>query len=407
MSATATDCTEFPSPYSGISVEIEPYTAYDYPNLNRDSNRSQAIHQNSRQVDMPRRSAWSRWYVRVPLKWLMFIAVTTLTLFPYPSLLFRQISRLSNLEAMVSPDAPELADFETALRFRLHAKQERDRAKAEGREITHVRDLRLHDIAELRQAQAVSKTNDVTARGETESIPHPREPNLDIPIAADLSAFRPSEVQKAVERLIYEEVLYDWDWNIWGVADYMPTIAEMFERARLYPDGMLREDCDGRAVMAASLMRRLGYDSRLVTDMRHVWVTTPQGQWMGPGRSTTVRSTPRGNVFSISTALMNAPAALSYGVSVFPLPRELIIAAAAFLLLLNRRMSVRAAMFGGLLLLQGLLFMRLGHVDPLGGSQSREWPAWVGLLHILAGMAMLLYHGRAARRLERDGSEVP
>ena len=46
-----------------------------------------------------------------------------------------------------------------------------------------------------------------------------------------------------------------------GSADYMPTVKEIFDKAA-ETDGAAREDCDGRAVIAASLMKRLGYDAR-------------------------------------------------------------------------------------------------------------------------------------------------
>ena len=89
-------------------------------------------------------------------------------------------------------------------------------------------------------------------------------------ITADME---PKEVLKTVEKFVYKEISYDWDWNTWGMADYIPTVAEAIAKGR--------EDCDGRAVVAASLLARLGYDAAIVTDFAHVWVKTEHGETMG------------------------------------------------------------------------------------------------------------------------------
>ena len=57
----------------------------------------------------------------------------------------------------------------------------------------------------------------------------------------------PEEALEHVERYVYEKIPYEWDWNTWGVADYLPTVEEVMEKGV--------EDCDGRAVIAASLLR--------------------------------------------------------------------------------------------------------------------------------------------------------
>jgi hypothetical protein len=172
----------------------------------------------------------------------------------------------------------------------------------------------------------------------------------------------------------------------------------MFTKASQTPDGQVYEDCDGRAVVAASLMRRLGYQASLVTDLRHVWVKTPHGEWMGPGGRTTVVSTPQGNRVDLRTLWANVPISLSYGISVFPFWREVIILATAYLLLLHRRMSWRIAAPAGLVLLQGLLFMRCGGLSPQGVSRfDASWPALVGILHLSAGFGVLCWASHRAR----------
>lgn len=278
-----------------------------------------------------------RWYWRMPLKWLVFLAVLFVVLFPDPRQFARHISHLSNLDSMVDPDAPELAAWEAEVRTRM-----------------------------ARTAPAGSQEGADSTRRSS-----------------------PQMVQAVVQKLVLDKVQYGWDWDVWGSADYMPTVGEIFARAESR-GGVLQEDCDGRAVMAASLMRRLGYNARIVTDLRHVWVTTPQGEWMGPGRIKTIVSDSSGNRINLRSAGANIPVSLSYGIAVFPLGRELVILAAAFVLSWNRRMSWRAAALAGLLAVQGLLFMRLGVLDPSGVSQrDSAWAPVVGAAHLAAGFAIL------------------
>ena len=284
----------------------------------------------------------SRWRLRILPKFLVFGAVTFFVLFPNPAQFVRHLIHVSDMQAMVEPDAPQLAEWEAEFRRRVEEKQ-----------------------------QAVERAAAASASAA--------EP------------FGPREVQKELEQFVYEKVKYDWDWNVWGGADYMPTIEEMFAQAAGASDGLMREDCDGRAIIAASLLRRLGYESFVVTDLRHVWVTTPEGEWMGPGRTKTIVSGSDGNQTAFFKTLANVPVALSYGLAVFPLWRELIILGTAFLLLLGGQRSWVPIAFGGMLLLQGLLFMRLGYLAPqLVAGNGAAWPVWLGVVHMLGGFGVLL-----------------
>ncbi|MFQ5425177.1 MAG: hypothetical protein ACE5F9_14525 [Phycisphaerae bacterium] len=292
----------------------------------------------------PKRSRWARWYVRVPAKWAVLLLVTFFVLFPDPVRFARHVRHLSDMQAMIQPEAPELSAW----------------------------------AAEL-QAGIVGESP------------------------------RPKQAQAAVQKFVYDKVAYAWDWDVWGSADYLPTVHEMFARAAASGDGQIREDCDGRAVMAASLMRKLGYDARIVTDLRHVWVQTPQGDWMGPGRKKSIVSTARGNRLNARTLASNIPVSLSYGIAVFPLLRELIILATAFVLVLHRRMSWRAAALSALLLVQGLFFMRLGVLAPGGVSfDGSSWAAMIGIAHVVGGFAIVLIASARARRRssQRRSSEA-
>jgi len=284
----------------------------------------------------------------MPLKWCVFAAVTCLVLFPDPRVLLRQQERIRHMDRMVTPDAPELAAWDAELQKRFDEALKKTR---------------------------VSTTAPTNESGGTNGAAPRRLPA--------------SQAKKLIERFTYEKVKYAWDWDEWGCADYMPTVAEMFERARSRSDGIIREDCDGRAVMAASLMRRFGYHAELVTDIRHVWVKTREGEWMGPGRKKTIVATSQGTKVNYATVASNSLIGLSYGVQVFPFVRELILWATAFGLMIRRGRSWKWSAMGGALLLQGLLFMRTGHIDPLHGATA--WPAWVGLGHLLGGFGVLLF----------------
>lgn len=313
-------------------------------------------------VDRPRRT---RWFLRIPLKWALFLIVVFFVLFPNPAQFVRHVRHISDYNAMIDPDAPQLAAWETEIREALRKKAARAR-----------KTRKKHTAA------APPMAADTTPSSQ--------------PGASDWNdALSPIHVQRAVQRFVYKKVKYDWDWNVWGSADYMPTVAEMFNNAKHDPKGIIHEDCDGRAVMAASLMRRLGYQSSIVTDLRHVWVVTPQGEWMGPGRGKTMKSTKKGNKLNVAGTISNVPVSLSYGIAVFPFWREVIIALTAWLLLSRRGMGKGKFLLGGILLFQGLLFMRVGILSPGAVSLTTQtWPAWVGLLHIALGMGVLMWPRR-------------
>ncbi len=203
-------------------------------------------------------------------------------------------------------------------------------------------------------------------------------------------------LHQRVEQFVYETIPYDWDWNVWGSVDYTPTVAEVFDAGR--------EDCDGRAVLAASLLRRMGREAALATDLRHVWVTVGKDELMGPGGEKTAVSTPTGTKVNWRT-LRNIPRSLSFGVAVFPLGREMIVLATLALLCWHPGMSWRWGTLGVLALVVGLALLRKGIIlaPGLRGFQEREWASALGLLVATMGAVWLLaVAGHARRRHLRD-----
>ncbi|MGB2987380.1 MAG: transglutaminase domain-containing protein [Phycisphaerae bacterium] len=200
----------------------------------------------------------------------------------------------------------------------------------------------------------------------------------------------PPEALKRVEQFVYEKVPYEWDWNTWGTADYLPTVTETIE--------MGKEDCDGRAVVAASLLRNFGFEAQLVTDFAHVWVMTDQGETMGPGKKKAVVATERG--LRVNTdALGELPKALVHGVAVFPLLRELIILSVMWLLLLRRNGGAICSLVALALFLGGLFVLRVGGK---GYYHPAFWMQWVGFGSLATGFVLLfVWASYNARRSER------
>jgi len=205
------------------------------------------------------------------------------------------------------------------------------------------------------------------------------------PLAADLRAqispnSQPGQVLSQVEKFVYKKVPYEWDWNTWGMADYLPSVDEVLD--------MGREDCDGRAVVAASLLKNLGYDARLVTDFAHVWVWTPFGETMGPGKTRTVEVTDKGMRFN-ARGLLQIPHITSYGIAVFPVERELVLLAVFWLLLLGRVKVIRAFVALGVLTC-GLFAVRYGAINYRGPQPLFEWAGWallvLGVIFLLIRM---------------------
>lgn len=159
------------------------------------------------------------------------------------------------------------------------------------------------------------------------------------------------DLPKIVEAEVYARVPYSHDWETWGVMEYLPTVREVLEKGR--------EDCDGRAVVAVSLLRRLGHEAWLVSDLLHMWVQTPAEELMSPtgGEKTLSSGGPGGGrtqMMMTPGILRNMARGLSYGVAAFPLARELVILAALCALTAHPWSSGWRRLCGCLLLWIGL-----------------------------------------------------
>lgn len=191
---------------------------------------------------------------------------------------------------------------------------------------------------------------------------------------------------RLVEAYVYEKLPYAWDWDTWGVADYIPTVEEALEQGR--------EDCDGRAVVAASILRAFGHKAEIVSDYAHVWVKTEAGETMSPGKRKSIVASDTG-VEVHWRNLSDLFRATLFGWAVFPLHRELIVLLVLWLLLVAPGTSWRWRALIALLLADALLRLRAG------GRDARDPIVWLQVLALLeAGVALVLAHV-AARRAGR------
>jgi len=162
------------------------------------------------------------------------------------------------------------------------------------------------------------------------------------------------ELMNHIEAFVYRKITYARDWNIWGNIDYFPTVREAVKKGR--------EDCDGRAIVAASMLQRYGFDAELMGNFDHIWVKTDIGETMSPGDHVFVQFTDEGRKLNWS-ALWDAPNDFCHGVAIFPLWRELIIVLGFWLLMISRRLNLKYALGGLALLVIGLLLVRDGGLD--------------------------------------------
>lgn len=205
----------------------------------------------------------------------------------------------------------------------------------------------------------------------------------------------PKQVLATVQEYVRGRIEYDWDWNTWGMADYLPTVGEAI--------ALGREDCDGQAVVAASLLSHLGYDAELVTDFAHVWVKTEVGETMGPGKHKAIIASKQGLDFTLR-AIVEVPRALAFGIAVFPFLRELIIVFVLWLLVLRRDGGARRQLMTLSLFVVGLYLLREGGKEYL---KPTLWKQLSGLLFMGGGLACsFVWAARNARPAANGMSEI-
>ena len=188
--------------------------------------------------------------LRACLKLLLFGLVTLVVLYPNPILLIKQVRHLADVESLIQPGLPAMAEIN-------------------------------RDINRLLPTNAT-----------------------------------PQKEFQTVERFVYQKIKFQYDWYNWGNLDYWPTAAEVWDRKR--------EDCDGRAVLAVSILRARGFkDARIVANLNHVWVAVGQDELMGPQADKNFRR--EGDQVVISLPAFKTLLDVASQLSKFPVLRSLII----------------------------------------------------------------------------------
>ncbi len=221
---------------------------------------------------------------------------------------------------------------------------------------------------------------------------HPALSELEAEVRGQVAPDAPlPDIIGPLESTVYRHVPYAFDWETWGVVDYLPTVDEVF--------ALGREDCDGQAVVAASLLRRMGHDARLVSDLQHTWVSIPVAghdpiDLMSPGRGEkTLAADERGTHLRLSAALVhNVLRGATFGVTVFPLGREIVVLLVLCILALQPRSKLWRRVAGCLLLALALTLWRTLAVSPTDFALRLLW-AWTGLAAAVAGWLLLVIRG--------------
>lgn len=189
------------------------------------------------------------------------------------------------------------------------------------------------------------------------------------------------DMLQQLERYVYGKIRYTFDWDLWGNVDYFPSVEEAVM--------MGREDCDGQALVFASMARRYGYDAHLVGNLSHVWVSTNLGESMGPGKSKAFTMSEDRVKFNWK-AIADLPRELSIGISLFPLGREILLVLLVWILMLGRDVQMHRAGVWLFALMFGLMLVREG-----GCMKTREFTtAMVGFGTWAVALAAMCVQGR-------------
>jgi hypothetical protein len=78
-----------------------------------------------------------------------------------------------------------------------------------------------------------------------------------------LAASLPSD-PAAIERAVLETLPYHYDWDVYGMPWYFPTVDEALENGE--------GDCKARAIVLASVLEAKGIPYRIDSSPTHVWV---------------------------------------------------------------------------------------------------------------------------------------
>jgi hypothetical protein len=95
------------------------------------------------------------------------------------------------------------------------------------------------------------------------SVQRLANPRVDPGAVQSLAESLPSE-PAAIEKAVLDSVPYSYDWEVYAMPWYFPTVDEVLEKGR--------GDCKARAIVLASVFEAKGIPYRINSSPMHVWV---------------------------------------------------------------------------------------------------------------------------------------
>jgi hypothetical protein len=111
------------------------------------------------------------------------------------------------------------------------------------------------------------------ARPAIESLVDPNDPHV-VKIAEAIRGITavPLEQLSIVDDSVADLIDQSDDLETWGALEHFASVAQIEENRRRHGWTAWRDDCDGKAVLCASVLQNLGYTWRLLRTSDHVWV---------------------------------------------------------------------------------------------------------------------------------------
>ncbi|MEK7467188.1 MAG: transglutaminase family protein [Planctomycetota bacterium] len=126
-----------------------------------------------------------------------------------------------------------------------------------------------HPGRAIREVRTLSDPNALIAPDDPAVAKLSSEVDASIPSTLD----RPHQVAW-IEKFVEKRIVYANDWDQWWNVDYWPSPSETLASGR--------EDCDGIAVLTASLLRHRGFKARIEASYEHVWVEVEGDRILNP-----------------------------------------------------------------------------------------------------------------------------
>ena len=159
----------------------------------------------------------------------------------------------------------------------------------------------------------------------------------------------------AVQQFVYRNIHYKDDWVNWLNIDYWPTADEVWERKE--------EDCDGRAVLAVSILRSRGFKTaQIVGNISHIWVRIDKSEIMGPRKDKNFQTIITGKGKSktkISKPDKNRMTKVfSYHIRKFPIARNILLIVLTLIIIIHPCKDRKVYYLGSIVGLLSFLYLK-------------------------------------------------